>query len=52
MDALLDLLEPLGRAGGEDDVAALERQRLGGRRADAAAGAGHQGEPPVEESGH
>ena len=42
MDAVLDLLERLGGAGDEDDVSAGRGQRLGGFRADAAAGAGDE----------
>ena len=44
VDALLDLLERRGGAGDEDDVRAGRGERLGGRRADAAAGAGDERE--------
>ena len=44
VDALLDRLERLGGAGGEDDVRPGRGQRFGGRRADPAAGAGDKRE--------
>ena len=44
VDALLDLLERAGGAGDQDDMGAGRGERFGGRRADAAAGAGDERE--------
>ena len=46
-DLLLDRLERLGGARGEDDMEARARQRQRGRRADALARPRHQGDLPV-----